>query len=104
MKLLVPFVDLRGGYSTDVGGYFDVIDQETGKKVGFLHASRSPRARYLSLFGGKYCADFDGHPECVAFAKGVELVLNHLIDATEATDQCMGDEFVSIAPVYGYTG
>jgi hypothetical protein len=31
------------------------------------------------LFNEKYVGQFDTHAECVAFAKGVEVVLNHMI-------------------------
>jgi hypothetical protein len=91
MKLKVPHVDLRGGYSEDVGGKFDVVDEETGKIVGFLHAYRSPRVRHISLFAGKYSADLESHEQCAAFAKGVEAVLNHLMDTDELQQESHED-------------
>lgn len=48
-----------------------------------LHRAQPPAARHISLFGGKYQADFEKPEQCDAFAKGVEAVLNHLT----ATDQ-----------------
>lgn len=78
MRLLVQWVDMRGGYATQVSFKTDVIDQDTGKIVGFVEAERSPAARHISLFGGKYQGDFKSPEQCDAFAKGVEAVLNHL--------------------------
>jgi len=83
MKLLVQWVDLRGGFASPVAFETDVIDQDTGKKVGFVVAERSPRARHISLFGGKYQGDFESREECDAFARGVEAVLNHMVAADE---------------------
>ena len=86
MKLLVQWVDMRGGYPTRVMFETDVIDEDTGKKVGFVEAERSPAKRSISLFGGKYKATFNSnvsHLECDAFAKGVEAVLNHMVAADE---------------------
>lgn len=84
MKLLVQWVDMRGGYSTPVTFTTHVIDEATGAKVGFVEASRSPRARQISLFGGKYSAEFESPEECNAFAKGVEAVLNHMTGVDES--------------------
>jgi hypothetical protein len=78
MRLLVQWVDLRGGYATPVSFMTDIIDQDTSTKVGFVEASRSPARRHISLFNGKYQADFDTPSQCEAFAKGVEAVLNHM--------------------------
>jgi hypothetical protein len=83
MRLQVYWVDMRGGYMSDVAWQTDVIDQDTGKNVGFVDSERSPRARRISLFGGKYQGDFKTREECDAFAKGVEAVLNHLTAAAD---------------------
>jgi hypothetical protein len=83
MKLLVKWVDMRGGYTEQVGWRTEIIDEETGKDVGFVDAARSPARRHVSLFGGKYQGDFKSHEECDAFAKGVEAVLSHLTATTE---------------------
>jgi len=83
MKLLVEWVDMRGGYTSRVAWQTNVIDQDTGKKVGFVDAERSPAMRHISLFGGKYQGDFRTAEQCDAFAKGVEAVLNHLTAADE---------------------
>jgi hypothetical protein len=86
MRLLVQWVDMRGGYTSQVAFRTDVIDQDTGKTVGFVEAERSPRARHILLFGGKYQGDFLSPEQCDAFAKGVEAVLNHVTAADEAAD------------------
>jgi hypothetical protein len=80
MKLLVKWVDVRGGYVSNVSFRTEVIDVDTGKDVGFVESSRSPAARHISLFGGKYQGDFTRPEECDAFAQGVEAVLSHMVD------------------------
>lgn len=83
MNLLVNWVDMRGGYTGPVAWRTDVIDQDTGKTVGFVHNQRSPATRHISLFGGKYQGDFERPEQCDAFAKGVEAVLNHMTAAED---------------------
>jgi hypothetical protein len=83
MKLVVHYVDMRGGYGAPSAWDTDVIDEETGKKVGFVHQVNKPAERYISLFGGKYVGHFDDVGRCVAFAKGVEAVLNHALSTGE---------------------
>jgi hypothetical protein len=86
MKLQVQWVDMRGGYMSQVAWRTDVIDLDTSKKIGFVDAERSPATRHISLFGGKYQAIFSStasRQECDAFAKGVEAVLNHMVAADE---------------------
>lgn len=83
MKLQVQWVDMRGGYMSRISWRTDVIDEETGKTVGFLENRRSPAERHISLFDGKYQGDFDDHKQCAAFAKGVEAVLNHMVAVSE---------------------
>jgi hypothetical protein len=83
MRLLVEWIDMRGGYMSQVAWRTNVIDQDTGKKVGFVDAERSPAKRHISLFGGKYQGDFVKPEECDAFAKGVEAVLSHMVAGDE---------------------
>jgi hypothetical protein len=86
MKLLVKYVDMRGGYQEGQAWRTDVVDEETGKIVGWVHAERSPAFRTISLFGGKYETTFsssDSISECNAFARGVEAVLNHMVAISE---------------------
>jgi hypothetical protein len=88
MRLTVPKIDGR----TLAGNLrFGVKDLETNKTIGFVQArqgmtlseTRHPN-RNISLFGGKYEGSFETHDECVAFAKGVEAVLNHMVSLPEA--------------------
>jgi hypothetical protein len=89
MKLVVETVNMRGGYQSTEAWTTKVVDEETGKTVGWVHNQRSPGShafRHISLFGGKYEAEFssnDSVSECRAFAKGVEAVLNHLVGMPE---------------------
>ena len=90
MRLLVEWhVDMRGGHTSQVAWRTNVIDQDTGKKVGFVDAERaaihsgSPAKRHISLFGGKYQGDFVKPQECDAFVKGVETVLSHMVARDE---------------------
>jgi hypothetical protein len=56
-----------------------VIDDETGKQVGHvLHAPHG--CVYVHLFDGKYDGKLNDWKECKAFIKGVETVLNRLLD------------------------
>jgi hypothetical protein len=90
MKLQVPKVDGR----TRMGGCrHKVIDLDTGKAVGwieghegaFIGNTRYPSWR-ISLFDGKYKSGFEKHDECVAFAEGVEAVLNHMVSSDHQLD------------------
>jgi hypothetical protein len=82
MRLKAEHVDMRGGYPTDVYWPTDVTDLDTGKIVGSIQNER-PRLRRVSIFDGKYEADFKSAEECDAFLKGVEAVLNHATGFTE---------------------
>jgi hypothetical protein len=87
MKLKVIYVDMRGGYGGQNVWETDVIDEETGRKVGFVHQENKPAKRFISLFGGKYVGNFDDVDRCVAFAKGVEAVFNHALATDEEAVQ-----------------
>jgi hypothetical protein len=90
MKLYVKWANLRGGYADPVAFETDVVDTETGKKVGVVHAERSPAFRHISLFGGKYQAVFSdatSSRDCDVFAMGVEAVLNHMIASDDTISQ-----------------
>ena len=69
-------VDLRQQF----GHEGHVIDKDTGKSVGVIHY-RHDRGRRIYLFGDKYKGVLRTHDECVAFAKGVEAVLSHMVSA-----------------------
>lgn len=79
MDIQVPKVDGR----TRKGFVHDVIDGATGRRIGTLecgYGTRLPNmrqpGRIISLFGGRHRGCFESHAECVAFAKGVESVIN----------------------------
>jgi hypothetical protein len=67
-------------------GRWPVVDANTGETVGVLEFNSQVRGipdstgttRRIRLFD-KYEGGFDSHEECVAFAKGVQAVLNHMI-------------------------
>lgn len=91
MRLKVPKID---GRSRRALHDHDVVDLDTGASVGTLESrlgetwldtkdparTRIP-SRTIALFNGKYKGRFKTHDECVAFAAGVEAVLNHITSA-----------------------
>jgi hypothetical protein len=65
-----------------------VLDEVTGKRVGTVRIDRAPSnksypTRTIQLFDSKYTGSFNTHAECVAFLKGVEAVLNYILEAKE---------------------
>ena len=96
MDIQVPKVDGRTRK-----GFVDVIDRDTGQRIGTLefgYGTRLPNMRQpgrtISLFGGRHRGCFETHAECVAFAKGVESVINSgsLDHAGRAAQQARPDE------------
>jgi hypothetical protein len=90
MRLHVPRSDARRNALFTGIESAGVIDLDTGNVVGSISISQGmwiggtrSHTRHISLFGGKYAGSFDRHDECVAFAKGVEAVLNHLVSTGE---------------------
>jgi len=91
MDILVPRLDGR----TRRGSLpHPIIDRETGKEVGTLECRQGMtsnnlhdhgrtitrfHSRTISLIDGKYRGSFETHAECVAFAKGVEAVINRTL-------------------------
>ena len=68
---------------------YGIFDEVTGKCVGTVSIDRAPRhrtypTRTIQLFDSKYAGNFNTHSECVAFVKGVEAVLNHMLKAKDA--------------------
>jgi hypothetical protein len=59
-----------------------IEDEISGKAVGTLFFGRHAM-RTVSLLAGKYQGTFPTHEECCAFAKGVEVVLNQMVQSTE---------------------
>jgi hypothetical protein len=86
MDIQVPKIDGR----TRKGGYtHPIIDGDTGKVIGTLRCHEGSwgggapnykryHSRTISLIDDKYRRSFETHDECVAFAKGVEAVINRL--------------------------
>ena len=82
VRLDVPKYDAR----TLLGkGRHPVIDQVINETVGYITggtgtvlSDRSLPGWSISLYG-KYRGGFESNEECVAFAKGVEAVLNHMV-------------------------
>jgi vesicle coat complex subunit len=81
MKLIVEGMSMRGGQGS---AYCKtkITDRETGQTVGTVYHQREPRVRHVTLFGEKYRGSFLSNEECKAFVKGVEAVLNHMMDTT----------------------
>jgi hypothetical protein len=65
----------------------DVIDQDTGKKVGHIQSNgvgfENTGGIDISLFGEKYRTVVNSYKECCGFVLGVQCVLNHLTAATD---------------------
>jgi hypothetical protein len=78
MKIEMPVMDLRHQMS----GGRPIIDSETGRTIGMLYYGHGT-GRTVSLFDGKYQGIFEEHTQCWAFAKGVEAVLNHMVQIKE---------------------
>ena len=80
MRLLLERVSARR-----TGNEHGVFDETTGKCVG-TGFDKVPRAshksyptRTIRLFDSKYVGIFNTHMECVAFVKGVEVVLDYML-------------------------
>jgi hypothetical protein len=85
MRIQIPAIDDR----SRMAGFDEaVLDMDLDKPVGFIHSTEQANARpsprvSISLFGGKYTASFETHEECVAFAMGVQAVINHMVAAAD---------------------
>jgi hypothetical protein len=87
MRLKVPWIDSRTRLAALKQ---EVVDLDTDKVVGYLEtrqgrtrsdskgSGKGYSSRTVSLFDEKYRGTFESHGECVAFAMGVEAVLNNL--------------------------
>jgi hypothetical protein len=73
MRIKVPNINLRG----DKHGGTSIDDEDTGESIGQLIFGTGS-GRSILLFGEKYRGHFQSHEECVAFAQGVQAVLNHM--------------------------
>jgi hypothetical protein len=81
MRLLLERVSTRR-----TGNEYGVFDETTGKCVGTVSVDKVLRAshksyptRTIRLFDSKYVGVFNTHMECIAFVKGVEVVLDHML-------------------------
>jgi hypothetical protein len=81
MRLVLENVEMRGGCIGDYAWPTDVIDAD--RKVGVLSHERSPAARHISLFGGKYQGSFKTFEGAEGFARGVEAVFNHMVEVPD---------------------
>jgi hypothetical protein len=68
-----------------MGNEYGVFDETTGKCVGTVSFAKVPGTghksyptRTIRLFDSKYVGTFNTHMECVAFIKGVEVVLDYM--------------------------
>jgi hypothetical protein len=68
------------------GHQYGVFDETTGKCVGTVSFDKVPHpghrsypTRTIRLFDSKYVGVFNTHMECVAFVKGVEVVLDYML-------------------------
>lgn len=82
MNIEVPRID---GRTVHAGGTIPIKDLDSGDTVGYLETGQGFEAgtmrqpsRSICLFG-KYYGSFESHNECVAFAKGVQAVLKHMV-------------------------
>ena len=82
----------RGDHRTRKSSAYDVLDEVTGKCVGTVSIERAHRGhkryptRIIRLFDAKYVGSFNTHTACVAFVKGVEAVLNYMLEAKDVKD------------------
>jgi hypothetical protein len=71
--------------------YVDVIDQDTGERVGHIHSRGVGFDRCggidVNLFGGKYTIRLSRYDECVGYVCGVNAVLNHVLPVQRKTAQ-----------------
>jgi hypothetical protein len=87
MKIEIPRVD---GRSWQAQSKVFVRDADTDQQIGHIENRQGSTyikdgeywrhpSRHISLFSGKYTGTFETHEECLAFAKGVEAVVNHMV-------------------------
>jgi len=85
MRLILDRVSARGTATE-----YAICDEVTGKCVGTVSIERVSRigrgrypARTIRLFDSEYISSFNTHMECLAFVKGVEVVLNYMLEAKD---------------------
>ena len=70
-----------------IPNYLLVIDEDTGKEVGYIQSGNSDGIE-ISLFDGKYRTRVNRCETAVGFVLGVQSVLNHMayIDRKSASE------------------
>jgi hypothetical protein len=63
----------------------EIIDEDSGQRVGDIQSNGVGFGTYgdgidVSLFGGRYAITVHRYEECWGFVKGVETVLNHILN------------------------
>jgi hypothetical protein len=85
MRLILDRFSARG--TTDEYGISDEITSKCVGTVSIERVSRIGRGRYptrtIRLFNSNNVISFNTHMECVAFVKGVEAVLNYMLEAKD---------------------
>jgi len=77
MRLVPQHIDMRGNYPDPMVWNTNIVDEDSGDEVGTLVHETRPAKRTVSLFGGRYKAEFKTAEEYEAFLRGVEAVYNH---------------------------
>jgi hypothetical protein len=57
-----------------------IVDKDTGKEVGLICSLGAGRGINVHLFGHRYEATVSTYQECCGFVRGVEAVLDHIVD------------------------
>jgi hypothetical protein len=85
MRLILDRLSTRG-----TADEYGICDEVTGKCVGTVGIGRAPRTghhryptRTIRLFDSKHISAFNTHMECVAFVRGVEAMLNYMLEAKD---------------------
>ena len=83
MRLILDRVSGR-----NTANEYGICDEVTGRCVGTVSIGQAASirhkrypARTIRLFDSEQISKFNTHMECVAFVKGVEAVLNYMLEA-----------------------
>ncbi len=75
MRLIAP----KSHVNTMDGLTEKIFDEDRNDEVGEVRYQKGEN-RKVSLFGDRYTATVKSHDELVGFLKGVETVLNHILE------------------------
>jgi hypothetical protein len=69
-------------------GFADILDRDTGATVGTIqsHGPSVGGGISVTMYGGKYRANFHRRTDCYAFVRGVEAVLRYALDHLVSTE------------------